>query len=128
MGDIMNSESFQFSFEKLEVWKLSRAFSTNIYKISKNFPYDEKKCLKEQIRRAVISVSSNIAEGSAKFSKKDFGRYIQISYGSLMEVLNQLYTALDLDYINQVQFSFLKKKIHEIAIKLSALHRSIIEK
>ncbi len=122
----METNNFQFSFEKLDVWKLTRVFQKDIYKITKSFPKDEIKGLREQIRRAAISVSSNIAEGSAKFSRKDFARYIQISFGSLMEVLNQLYAALDLLYIDEKQFYYLKKQIHQISIKLSALRRSIL--
>ncbi|MCK4530706.1 MAG: four helix bundle protein [Candidatus Marinimicrobia bacterium] len=122
----METNNFKFSFEKLDVWKLTRVFQKDIYKITKSFPKDEIKGLREQIRRAAISVSSNIAEGSAKFSRKDFARYIQISFGSLMEVLNQLYAALDLLYIDEKQFYYLKKQIHQISIKLSALRRSIL--
>ena len=123
----MKSETFQFSFEKLDVWKLSRLFSLKIYKLTKSFPYDEKQGLKDQLRRAAISISSNIAEGSAKFSRKDFSRYLQISYGSLMEALSQLYTACDLHYVDKKEFYELKEEIHMIAIKLSALRRSILE-
>ena len=123
----MVTNNFQFSFEKLDVWKLSRSFQNDIYKITKAFPKDEIEGLRDQIRRAAISVSSNIAEGSAKFSKKDFSRYIQISFGSLMEVLNQLYAALDLMYINEDQFYLLKKQIHQIAIRLSALRKAILK-
>ena len=108
----MITNNFQFSFEKLDVWKLSRSFQNDVYKITKAFPKDEINGLRDQIRRAAISVSSNIAEGSAKFSKKDFSRYIQISFGSLMEVLNQLYAALDLMYITDDQFYLLKKQIY----------------
>ena len=122
----MKANTFQFSFEKLDVWKLSRSFSLKIYKLTNTFPYDEKQGLKDQLRRAVVSISSNIAEGSAKFSRKDFARYLQISYGSLMEALNQLYTALDLKYIDEERFYELKEEIHHIAIKLSALRRSIL--
>jgi four helix bundle protein len=121
----METDNFLFGFEKLDVWKLSRVFQKDIYKTTITFPNDEEKGLKEQIRRAVISVSSNIAEGSAKFSRKDFARYIQISFGSLMEVLNQLYAALDLEYIDIEEFSKLKGQVHQISIKLSALKRSI---
>ena len=124
----MKSETFQFSFEKLDVWKLARSFSLKIYKLTKSFPYNEKQGLKDQLRRAAVSISSNIAEGSSRFSRKDFARYIQISYGSLMEALSQLYTALDLGYIDDKVFNDCKTKIHEIAKKLSALRKSILEK
>ena len=121
----MDTNNFLFSFEKLDVWKLSRVFQKDIYKTTKSFPKDEEEGLREQIRRAAISVSSNIAEGSAKFSRKDFARYIQISFGSLMETLNQLYAALDLEYIEDEKFNSLKQQVHQISMKLSALKRSI---
>lgn len=70
-----------FSFEKLDVWKLSRNFSINIYEISRNFPEGEKYGLTSQIRRAVVSVSSNIAEGSARSSGVEQSRFTEIAYG-----------------------------------------------
>lgn len=123
----METNNYVFGFEKLEVWQMARNLSKSIYEISKQFLYDEIKGLRNQIRRAVISVSSNIAEGSSKFSRKDFARYLQISYGSLMEVMSQLYAALDQKYINEDQLNNLKKEIYVVSIKLSALRRSILK-
>ena len=84
-----------YSFEKLDVWKLSRKLTKNIYKISAGFPDSEKFGLTSQIRRASISVSSNIAEGSSRKSGVEQARYTEIAFGSLLEILNQLIVAND---------------------------------
>ena len=80
----------KYSFENLEVWQKSRKLVKTIYKTTEKFPKDEKFGLTSQIRRVSISVSSNIAEGSTRWSKKDKARFYEIAFGSLMEILNQL--------------------------------------
>ena len=123
----MNSKEYLFSFEKLDVWKISRRFSYKVYMLSQEFPSNEKFALTDQIRRAAISISSNIAEGSSRFSRKDFARFIEISFVSLMEVLNQAYLALDLKYIDEVSFHSIKDDVHAISIKLSALRNALLK-
>jgi len=110
-----------YSFEKLDVWNLGRKLTKNIYKISKGFPEDERFGLTSQIRRASISVTSNIAEGSSRKSGKEQARYTEIAYGSLLEILSQLIVALDLGYIDD---NFVKSErilIEEIGNKLNKL-------
>lgn len=84
-----------FSFEKLEVWNDARELVKLIYEATKNFPNSEKYGLANQMNRSVVSVASNIAEGSGKIQSKDKARYIHTAYGSLMELLNQLIIASD---------------------------------
>ena len=79
-----------FGFEKLEVWQKAIELADLIYDATRNFPDYEKFGLANQMRRAAVSVSSNIAEGSGRNSERDFIRFLQISYGSLMEVVSQL--------------------------------------
>lgn len=79
-----------YSFENLEVWKVSRKFVVEVYKIQSSFPPFEKYGLGDQLRRAVISVPSNIAEGNSRTSIKEQIHFIEIAYGSLMEVYCQL--------------------------------------
>ncbi len=118
----------QFSFEKLEVWQLSRTLAVVIYKISNNFPKEEKYGLSSQIRRAIISVSSNIAEGSSRQSGIEQARYTEIAYGSLLEVLNQLILASDLEYISVKEVESLRPKIEELVNKLYKLRLSQLNK
>lgn len=114
----------KFSFEKLDVWQLSRKLTISVYKISKDFPKEEKYGLTSQIRRAVISVSSNIAEGSSRQSGIEQARYTEISYGSLLEVLNQLILASDLEFITVEKVNSQRPAIEELVNKLYKLRLS----
>ena len=81
---------YVFSFEKLEFWLEVKEFSKMIYEITSNFPDTEKFGLTSQLRRASISIASNIAEGSARKSYKDKAHFTTMAFGSAVEVLNQL--------------------------------------
>ncbi|HJV79072.1 MAG TPA: four helix bundle protein [Paludibacter sp.] len=112
---------YKYSFEKLDVWQDARKFVTEIYKTTSNFPTDEKFGLCSQLQRAAVSVVSNIAEGTSRLSDKEKIRFVEIAYGSLMEVYCQLSVSLDLQYITTEQFEINKKSIDSIAKQLSAL-------
>ena len=114
-----------YSFEKLDVWQDARLFVKEIYTITKLFPSEERYNLCSQIQRASISIVSNIAEGLSRNSDKEKIRFIEIAYGSLMEVYCQIYISVDLLYITAQQFDELKSSIDKIANKLNALNRSI---
>ena len=94
-----------FSFEKLDVWQESRALVKDIYAIIRKFPSEERYALSDQIKRAVISIPSNIAEGSGRSSCKEKIHFFEFSYASLMEVLSQLDVAMDLGYITEEEFN-----------------------
>lgn len=115
---------YKFGFERLEVWQNSLNFVKEIYEATRNFPNQELYCLISQIRRAVISIPSNIAEGSTKNSLKDQARYTEIAFGSLIEVLNQLIIAKELDYINDKQLNYFRNNIGIISRQLNALTTS----
>ena len=85
----------------LDVWKKSVNLVENIYKLTEHFPQKEVYGLTNQIRRAVVSVPSNIAEGAARNSKKEFSQFLYISLGSLSEVETQLIIAKRLKYMNK---------------------------
>lgn len=119
-----NMKEHFFSFEKLEVWKNTINFSKLIYEVTLNFPDTEKFGLVSQIRRAVVSVSSNIAEGSAKKSLKEQAKFTEIAFGSLLEVLNQIIIAKELKYINNETYMFIRKNILQISRQLNALKNS----
>src|ERR1035437_10423548 len=93
-----------YSFEKLEVWHDARELTKIIYKITKAFPDDERFGITNQMRRSVISVSSNIVEGSYRSTGKDKSNFMTKAYSSLMELLNQSIVSLDLSYINENQY------------------------
>ena len=110
-----------YSFESLEVWKQSRQLVSSVYQIQNSFPYYEKSGLGDQIRRAAISVPSNIVEGNYRTSIKEQIRFIEIAFASLMEVYCQLILALDLNYITENQLVELKTQIEKIRIMLIGL-------
>lgn len=114
----------EYSFEKLLVWQRSREFVKCIYETTYNFPDSEKFGLISQLRRASVSISSNIAEGSGRVSYKDKAYFTQIAFSSLMEVLNQLYLSLDLKYIDEKKFWDLKTKINELSFLISKFRNS----
>lgn len=82
-----------FKFENLDVWKEAINFAQEIYQVTKNFPKEEQFSLTSQLRRAAVSISSNIAEGSARRHDKDFIRFLRIALGSTFEVISQLHIA-----------------------------------
>jgi four helix bundle protein len=115
---------FQYAFEKLDVWQKSIELCVSIYRLTGSFPNDEKFGLISQIRRCAASVSANLAEGSVRFSNKDKIRFYEISYGSLMELLNYLILIKKLELIDEPAYQELRSKIDEIANKSNALVRS----
>lgn len=117
-----------YSFENLDVWKISREFVVEIYKIQSSFPSFEKFGLGDQLRRAVISIPSNIAEGNGRTSLKEQIHFIEIAYGSLMEVYCQLIISYDLKYINEEQLEKCKSMISQIGGLLNGLRRQKISK
>ena len=111
----------KYSFENLEVWKDARNFVVKVYSLTKIMPEHEKYGLCSQIQRASVSIASNIAEGTSRTTDKEKIRFIEMAYGSLMEVYCQFYLALDLEYITKEQFESQKPIVDKIAMKLSAL-------
>jgi len=88
---------YVYSFEKLEVWKESKKLTKIIYQITSRYPENEKFGLTSQLRRASISVCSNLAEGSARITSKDKAHFSTMAYSSLIEVLNQIIISYELD-------------------------------
>ena len=99
-----------------------------VYQLSKNFPAHERNSLTNQIQRAAVSIPSNIAEGMGRFSIKDRIRFIEISNGSLMEVMCQLEIACNLGYITEVELKKEEKRISEIAKMIIGLRKNLEEK
>lgn len=117
-----------YSFEKLDVWQIGRTLVKQIYQLSKQFPDDEKFNMISQIRRAGISITCNLAEGSSRITGKGQARFTEIAYGSLLETLNLLITAVDLEYIRQQELDSLRPLVEEIGNKLNRLRESQLRK
>jgi four helix bundle protein len=116
---------FDFSYRKLNVYQLSKKLVTDIYKLIGTFPNTETYALSDQLRRAAISIPSNIAEGTAKASPKEQFHFLEIAYGSLMEITCQLEISYDLGYINQVQLRQLEEEIVMIYKMLSSMQSTL---
>jgi len=112
------NKSMSESFKNLDIWKDSIELAETIYKISSKFPKSESFGLTSQIRRAVISISSNIAEGSHMRSKKDFSRFIVMARGSLSEVESQVILANRLEYIKNDDYKELIEDINVLGAKM----------
>ncbi|VXB55224.1 Diversity-generating retroelement protein bAvd family protein [Flavobacterium sp. 9AF] len=115
-------------FKDLEIWKLSRKLSTEIYSITANFPDNEKFGLSNQLRRASVSLPSNIAEGCSRTSNKDFSRFLEIAIGSAYEMETQLLIAFDLGYIDQDRLEVLINNLDQIVKMTSKFRSTLISK
>ena len=109
------------SFEELTIWQESRKFTNKIYALTKKFPKEELYGLTSQIRRAAVSIMSNIAEGFDRRSDKELSNFLSIARGSTAEVQNNLYIALDLKYISQTEFNLLYQEAKKIAQQINSL-------
>lgn len=112
-------------FKELEIWKRSRLFCSQIYALTSNFPEAEKFGLTNQLRRASVSIPSNIAEGSSRQSNKDFSRFLQITLGSAYEIETQLLIAFDLKFISQKELDVISVELEEI-IKMTSKFKSTL--
>ena len=113
-----------YAFENLRVWNESRLFVKWIYEITECYPKDERFGLVSQMRRASVSVVSNIAEGSSRKSYKDQAHFYQISYSSLIEVLNQLIISKDLGFIDDGKLNEGRILMEVLANKVGGLRNS----
>ena len=117
-----------YSFEKLKVWQEAKKLVVDVYHLLDRFPKFEKYALCDQIRRAIISVPSNIAGGSGRRSLKEQIHFLEIAYGSLMETYNQLLIAIDLTYIKEESVEAIKPSIDAVAKMINGLSNSYEEK
>ena len=106
------------NFRNYNMWKNSIRISVEIYQVTKAFPSFETYGLGDQLRRAAVSIASNIAEGAGRKSEKDFGYFLQISLGSAYEVETQLYIAYKLGYLTKDTLDDLLSKINSIEKQL----------
>jgi four helix bundle protein len=109
----------ELSHKKLDVWKLSMDFTSDIYEITKILPQSENYGLQNQLRRAAVSIPSNIAEGSARKSKAEKNRYYEIARSSLVEIDTQLEITKRLNYIDDNKLITLSESMNHIFAMLS---------
>ena len=109
------------SFEDLPVWIDARKFTNKVYKLTNKFPKNELYGLSSQIRRATVSIMSNIAEGFDRYSVREFINFLIIERGSNSEVQNDCYIAFDLEYINKEEFEEIYKLSRSIGKQINGL-------
>ncbi len=121
-----SSEEYAFPFERYDVWKLSVDMTLNIYAITAGFPSEEKFGLISQLRRASSSVGANIAEGVSRLSEKEKARFLEMAFGSLMEVAHFTMLSRDLNFISIKQNEEMRFQIFEISNKINSLHKKML--
>ena len=112
----------------LDVWKDSISLVFEIYTMSRLFPKEELFCLTQQLRRAIISVPSNISEGAARNQKREFVRFLRISSGSLAEVETQLIIARQQNYITEPAFLRITNAMNKVRSQISGLIKNLEQK
>lgn len=117
----------KYNYKNLAAYKESKALVIIVYKLLKKFPKEETYALCDQLRRAVVSVPSNLAEGSGRTSAKDQAHFFEMAYGSLMEVSCQIDIAHDLCYITQEEVDHVEQQVGIIAALLSGLRSKCLE-
>jgi len=112
---------YTFPHEKLVAWQKAKDFAVFVYRFTASLPPSEKYGLVSQLRRAAVSVASNLAEGSARTSHKDQANFTQIAYSSLTEALCQIQIIRELDLIDTALYEQARSKAGELAKMLTAL-------
>lgn len=116
----------KYEYKNLDAYKESKSLVIMVYALLKKFPREEQYALCDQLRRAVISVPSNIAEGSGRTSSKDQAHFFEMAFGSLMEVNCQIDIAHDLGYVTKEDVENVEKHVRAIAALLSGLRRKLL--
>jgi four helix bundle protein len=114
-----------FNFEKLDVWRKAIDFADLVYNQTRQFPSDERFGLANQMRRAAVSISSNIAEGTSRLSQIGYARFIEIANGSVFEVVSQAFIGRRQEFLSEGGFRLLYAAADEIGRMLSGLRKSL---
>jgi four helix bundle protein len=112
-------------FRTLKVWEKSHQLALAVYKVTKNFPKDELYGLTAQIRRASMSIPTNIAEGCGRHTDADFARFLQIAMGSASETEYQLILARDLEFLGSQEYEKLQSEVEEVKRMLASLIKTL---
>jgi four helix bundle protein len=116
------------SYRELIAWQKAMELVTRIYELTKDFPREEIYGLTSQIRRAAVSIPSNIAEGQGRDSRKEFLHHLSIAYGSLMETETQILIAESLNYLKSEEMNLILEKTAEAGRIINGLSRSLKQK
>ena len=114
------------NFEKLDVWHRAIDFADLIYSVTRSYPGDERFGLTNQMRRAAVSISSNIAEGSSRVSRTDFARFIEIATGSVFEVVSQSALSQRLGFVSAENYARIYAAAEEQSRMLSGLRKALL--
>ena len=116
----------KYNYKDLDIYKAAKDLVLSVYALLCKFPKEEQYALCDQLRRAVISIPSNIAEGSGRTSSKDQSHFLEMAFGSLMEVECQLDIACDLGYVSNEELESLNAQIASVAAMLSGMRRKLL--
>ena len=116
----------KYDYKNLDAYKESKILVRMVYEMLKQFPKEEQYALCDQLRRAVISIPSNLAEGCGRYSTKEQLHFLEIAFGSLLEVECQMDIAHDIDYISESQLVSVNAQIRKVAALLSGLRNKRI--
>ena len=119
----MGERASMFNFEKLDAWQEAIAFADMVYALTRSFPSDERFGLTNQMRRAAVSISSNIAEGTARVSHADYARFVEIATGSLFEVISQATVARNQKFLTPEDYRHLYEAAEKQSRMLSGLRQ-----
>ncbi len=114
-----------FNFEKLDTWHEAIAFADLTYQLTRNFPAEERFGLTHQMRRAAVSISSNIAEGSSRSSRTDYARFLEIATGSVFEVVSQATIGRNQGFLEATAYQQLYQAAEKQSRMLSGLRKSL---
>ena len=117
----------QKSYKTLNVYQDAKKLVVQVYLLLKKFPVEEKFALCDQIRRAVISVTSNIVEGMSRMSKKEKAHFLEIAYASMIEVDSQLDISIELGYITEDEYKYIHSMVCSISRQLTGLRNSVLD-
>ncbi|SRR5690606_1642743 len=112
-------------FRNLQVWKAAHAVTLDIYRMTQEFPQEERYGLTSQVRRSAVSIPSNIAEGCGRGSDADFARFVQIAMGSASELEYQILLADDLAFMHSAESQTLIEKVQRVKRMLIGLHKKL---
>jgi four helix bundle protein len=114
-----------FNFEKLETWNEAISFADLVYQLTRHFPAEERFGLTNQMRRAAVSVSSNVAEGSSRSSRAEYARFVEIATGSVFEVVSQATIGRNQGFLTEADYQKLYGAAEKQSRMLSGLRNSL---
>jgi four helix bundle protein len=113
------------AFETIEVWREARVLVKDLYQLAATFPADEKYGMVQQLRRAIVSVTANLAEGARRATERDYAHFINMAEGSAAEARNYVVLAGDLSYLNEAQVAAMNRRLGELLSHLVHLRFSV---